>query len=60
MSFYSDEEFKAQLEELVVKGIGWADASAIVRQREVDDEKMYQQWLDQFEHTHADTGEQMT
>ena len=42
--FYSTEEFEAQMAELTAKGIADAKAYDIVRLREQEDAREYEQW----------------
>ena len=42
--FYSNEEFEAQMADLLAKGIADAEAYDIVRKREQEDAAEYEQW----------------
>ena len=42
--FYSNEEFEAQMADLLAKGIADAEAYDIVRLREQEDAAEYEQW----------------
>jgi len=42
--FYSNEEFEAQMANLLAKGIADAEAYDIVRKREQEDAAEYEQW----------------
>jgi len=42
--FYSNEEFEAQMADLIAKGIADAEAYDIVRLREQEDAAEYEQW----------------
>jgi hypothetical protein len=42
--FYSNEEFEAQMADLLAKGISDAEAYDIVRLREQEDAAEYEQW----------------
>jgi hypothetical protein len=42
--FYSNEEFEAQMADLLAKGIADAEAYDIVRKREQEDAEEYEQW----------------
>jgi hypothetical protein len=42
--FYSNEEFEAQMVDLMAKGIGYTQAYDTVRKREQEDAAEYEQW----------------
>jgi hypothetical protein len=42
--FYSNEEFEAQMTDLLARGISHTQAYAIVRRREQEDAEEYEQW----------------
>jgi len=42
--FYSNEEFEAQMQELLAKGVSDSQAYDIVRLREQEDAEEYEQW----------------
>lgn len=42
--FYSMEEFEAQMQDLLAKGISDSEAYDIVRKREQEDAEEYEQW----------------
>jgi adenylosuccinate lyase len=42
--FYSNEEFEAQMVDLMAKGTAYSEAYAIVRKREQEDAEEYEQW----------------
>jgi hypothetical protein len=42
--FYSNEEFEAQMTDLMARGISYTQAYAIVRRREQEDAAEYEQW----------------
>ena len=42
--FYSNEEFEAQMVELMAKGVAYTQAYDVVRKREQDDAAEYEQW----------------
>ena len=45
MLFYSNEEYEAQVQELVEAGLSRSDAQGIVDAREVQDEREYNEWV---------------
>lgn len=45
-TFYSAEEFNAQMQELILQGKDEIDASIIVGMRELNDRREYEAWLD--------------
>ena len=45
MLFYSNEEYEAQVQELVEAGLGRSDAQGIVDAREMQDEREYNEWV---------------
>lgn len=45
INFYSQEEFEAQMEELVMQGMSMLAAYNAVRRREQTDAAEYEQWL---------------
>jgi hypothetical protein len=42
--FYSNEEFEAQMVDLMAKGVSYSEAYTIVRKREQEDAAEYEQW----------------
>jgi adenylosuccinate lyase len=42
--FYSNEEFEAQMIDLMAKGVAYTQAYTIVRKREQEDAEEYEQW----------------
>ena len=52
--FYSNEEFEAQMADLIAKGIADAEAYDIVRLREQEDAEEYEQWRSQQNDTWYD------
>ena len=42
--FYSNEEFEAQMVELMAKGVAYTQAYDVVRKREQEDAAEYEQW----------------
>jgi adenylosuccinate lyase len=42
--FYSNEEFEAQMVDLMSKGVSYSEAYSIVRKREQEDAAEYEQW----------------
>ena len=42
--FYSNEEFEAQMIDLMAEGVAYTEAYAIVRRREQEDAAEYEQW----------------
>jgi hypothetical protein len=45
MLFYSNEEYSAQVQELVEAGISRSDAQGIVDAREMQDQLEYDEWV---------------
>jgi len=45
MLFYSNEEYEAQVQELVEAGLSRSDAQGIVDARELLDEREYNEWV---------------
>jgi hypothetical protein len=45
MLFYSNEEYEAQVQELVEAGLSRSDAQGIVDAREMQDEREYNEWV---------------
>jgi len=56
MLFYSNEEYEAQVQELVEAGLSRSDAQGIVDAREVQDEREYNEWVvEQFKQSELET-----
>jgi len=45
--FYSQEEFHAQLNDLIAQGLSVEEAGAVVEQNMYEDEQEYIKWLDE-------------
>jgi len=45
--FYSQEEFQAQLKDLLAQGLSVGEAGAVVEQNMYEDEQEYIKWLDE-------------
>ena len=45
MLFYSNEEYEAQVQELVEAGLSRSDAQGSVDAREMQDEREYNEWV---------------
>jgi uncharacterized protein YoaH (UPF0181 family) len=48
--FYSQEEFQAQLKDLLAQGLSVGEAGAVVEQNMYEDEQEYIKWLDEETH----------
>jgi uncharacterized protein YoaH (UPF0181 family) len=48
--FYSQEEFQAQLKDLLAQGLSVGEAGAVVEQNMYEDEQEYIKWLDEENH----------
>jgi uncharacterized protein YoaH (UPF0181 family) len=56
MLFYSNEEYSAQVQDLVEAGVSPGDAQGIVDARELQDQREYNEWvIEQFKQAELET-----